>query len=158
MSDTPKPPKFVAQLPPMTPLQNVSRSPQEIAAHRGQTAALVDVHLESYWQADVSQMKRMAILADWCDELEKWPVDSIKAALCQWRHSNPNKKPNPGHILQILESAWAEHNAEQIKAVGQRWRPPQSSPAADPAKPRTICPETAIKLAQFVRRIPEVKA
>ena len=59
----------------------------------------------------------MLILMDWCDELENWPVESIKAAFRQWRRDNPSKKPNPGHILQILNRAWGERNIDKTRAA-----------------------------------------
>ena len=110
-------PAIAAQLPPTTPLKNASRSPQEIAAHRGQISVLVETVLDGYWQNDLSQRKRDLILMDWCDELEEWPVESVKAALRNWRRDNPSKKPNPGHILQILNRAWGERNAPIVAAV-----------------------------------------
>lgn len=55
---------------------------------------------------------KAAILADWMDELEDWTVDQIRAALREWRRTNPSKKPNPGHILILLKAgrgrAWVD--------------------------------------------------
>lgn len=73
--------------------------------------------MDSYWRDDLSQAKRAAILADWCDELEDWPVESIKGALRQHRREFPSKKPNPGHIYQRLAKAWGERNAEAVRAA-----------------------------------------
>ena len=32
-----------------------------------------------------------------------WHIDQIVAAFKEWRGMNPSKKPNPGHIVQILK-------------------------------------------------------
>lgn len=157
MSNTPNLPHVVPQLPPMTPLQNVSRSPQEIAAHRAQTSALVETFLDGYWQSDMSQAKRNLTLTDWCDELEGWPVDSIKTAFRQWRLENPNKKPNFGHILQILRHAWWEYNAEQIQAVVQHMRPPEPQSIPDLTERRALCAELADKFPGMIKLIPPVE-
>ncbi|TJZ85816.1 hypothetical protein [Paracoccus hibiscisoli] len=73
--------------------------------------------MDGYWRDDLSQAKRSAILADWCDELEDWPLNSIQAAFRKHRRDRPDKKPNPGHILQLLNKAWGEHNAPAVRAA-----------------------------------------
>lgn len=151
-------PMTAAQLPPMTPLQNVSRSPQEIAAQRGQISVLVETVLDGYWQADMSQKKRDLILMDWADELEDWPVESVKAALRQWRRENPSKKPNPGHVLQILNKAWGERHADQVRAVVQQLRAPEPLNIPDLNDRQAICDDLAAKFPGLIKRVPEVKA
>lgn len=157
MTNSAKPPRVVAQLPPTTPLQNVSRSPQEIAAHRAQTSALVEVFLDGYWQSDMSQAKRNLALTDWCDELEDWPVDSIKTAFRQWRRDNPNKKPNPGHILEILKRAWWEYNAEQTQAAAQRLQPQEPRSIPTLAERQALGAELAAMYPRLIKRIPPVE-
>lgn len=80
-------------------------------------SVLIEVVLEGYWRENMSNDMRSAILSDWCDELEDWPVESIKGALRLWRRENPNKKPNPGHIVQLLKKAWGEKNAPAVRAA-----------------------------------------
>lgn len=46
-----------------------------------------------------------AVLADWTDELEDWPVADVRWALRKWRTDFPSKKPNPAHISAILKDA-----------------------------------------------------
>lgn len=118
---------------------------------------MVEIILEGYWQSDLSQAKRNLTLLDWCDELEEWPVDSIKTAFRQWRRENPNKKPNPGHILEILRRAWAEHNAEQIQAVVQGILSPEPQSIPDPAKRQAIDPDLAAQFPRMIKPIPRVK-
>lgn len=102
-------------------------------------------------------MKRNLILTDWCDELEDWPVDSIKTAFRQWRGENPGKKPNPGHILQILKRAWGEHNAEQVKAVVQRLQPQEPRSIPTLAERQALNAELAAKYPRMIKRIPPVE-
>lgn len=146
-------PVTAAQLPPMTPLQNVQRSQQEIAAQRAQTSVLVETILDGYWQSDMSQKKRDLILMDWCDELEDWPVESVKAALRQWRRENPSKKPNPGHILQILNRAWGERHANQVRAVVQQLRAPEPLSIPDLNERQAICDDLAAKFPGLIKRV-----
>lgn len=141
------PAAITAQLPPTTPLRNVSRLPQEIEAQRGAITALVETVLDGYWQADMSQKKRDLILMDWADELEEWPVESVKAALRQWRRENPSKKPNPGHILELLNKAWGARNAGAVRAA-----------MADRAPAPRLIPEAQrrAQVAEMARLFPDL--
>lgn len=85
--------------------------------HRRAIAGVVEVVLAGYWQPSEAEELRAAILRDWCDELENFDARSIRAALRQWRQENPSKRPNPGHILAILNAAWGRKNAEQVRAA-----------------------------------------
>ncbi|MDF3606309.1 hypothetical protein PE067_09275 [Paracoccus sp. DMF-8] len=77
----------------------------------------VEVVLTGYWRDDMPAALRADVLADWCDELEDWPVESIKAALRKHRRENPNRKPNPGHIVALLKEAWGKRNAPVVAAA-----------------------------------------
>lgn len=85
--------------------------------HRRAIAGVVEVVLAGYWQPNEAEELRAAILRDWCDDLENFDAKSIRAALRQWRQENPSKRPNPGHILAILNAAWGRKNAEQVRAA-----------------------------------------
>lgn len=56
----------------------------------------------SYFEERLEPDLEAAILADWCDSLEDWPIEQIKWALRQHREARPDRKPNPGHISAIL--------------------------------------------------------
>ena len=140
-------------LPPTTPLRAASMPQRDLEAHRMAISALVDVILDGYWQADMSAAKRALILADWCDELEDWPVDSIKAALRQHRRDQPSRKPHPGHIIAILKRAWGERNAEQARAAVAHTPAPQPMTAERHAE---VSAEMADKLRAFIRPMPRV--
>lgn len=133
------------------------RSQREIEAQRGQISVLVETVLDGYWQADMSQKKRDLILMDWCDELEEWPVESVKAALRQWRQENPSKKPNPGHILQILKRAWGERNVEQVRAVVNGLQPPAPKDLPDLERRQAIAGELAERFPGLIKRLDPLK-
>lgn len=105
--------------------------PSEIARHRAEILASVEVVLSGYWRDDMADGLRAAVLADWCDELEPWPVESIRAALRKYRRDNPNRKPNPGHILALLSEAWGKRNAEQVKAATTAAEPERELPSPE---------------------------
>lgn len=151
-------PQIAELQPPMTPLQNEFRSPQEIAAHRAQVSILVETILDGYWQADMSEMKRNYILADWCDDMERWTFESIRAALRWWRRQNPNKKPNPGHIRAILERAQAERKASERKAIAQQQPPSALQKNPDRSVRLANIDELNAKYPGWIKRMPEVTA
>ncbi|TGN59434.1 hypothetical protein E4L95_11515 [Paracoccus liaowanqingii] len=140
----------------MTPLLNEFRSPQEIAAHRVQTSILVEIILDGYWQADMSEMKRNMILADWCDEMEPWTLECIRAVLRKWRRQNPNKKPNPGHIREILERTLAERKAFEGRAVAQQQLPPALHKNSDPCARLAHIDELEVEFPGLIKRMPKV--
>lgn len=114
--------------------------PSEIARHRAEIAVAVEVVLHGYWRDDMPDAMRAAILADWCDELEEWPPESVRAALRKHRREKPSTKPNPGHILAILKESWGKRHAEQVRA------------ALTPPEPRPE-PVTADRAAQIMAEV-----
>ena len=110
-------PMTAAQLPPASALDASSMLPHERTEHRRAIAGVVQVILNGYWLPDDSDEMRAAILRDWCDTLENWKPESILAALRQWRDENPDKRPNPGHIVRALKDAWGKRHADQVRAA-----------------------------------------
>ena len=110
-------PMTAAQLPPASALDASSMLPHERTEHRRAIAGVVQVILNGYWRPDDSDEMRAAILRDWCDTLENWKPESILAALRQWRDENPDKRPNPGHIVRALKDAWGKRHADQVRAA-----------------------------------------
>ena len=88
----------------LRPKPRFTKSQQLIEDHRATLAFEVDVVLDGYWRPSESNEKRAAILADWCDELEDWPLDEVRMALKKHRCKEPNKRPNSGHIIEILQN------------------------------------------------------
>lgn len=100
----------------------------------------------------MSEAERCLDLKWWTDPLEEWPVDSVDKALTRWVLDNPNKRPNPGHIVQILKAAWAKHNAPVI----QQWKEEQARSRSQPMsreRHAELVAELGDKLGQFIRRI-----
>lgn len=147
-------PSKIATLPPMTALDVSQMQPSEIAHHRAQILASVEVVLHGYWQPDDAQGLRAAVLADWCDELEPWPVESIRAALRKHRKDFPNRRPNPGHILAILTDAWGRRNADQVKAAMAKPEPVRDLPS--PERRAEMAAEVARTLAGLGKPAPSV--
>ena len=110
-------PMTAAQLPPASALDASSMLPHERTEHRRAIAGVVQVILNGYWRPNDSDEMRAAILRDWCDTLENWKPESILAALRQWRDENPDKRPNPGHIVRALKNAWGKRHADQVRAA-----------------------------------------
>lgn len=105
--------------------------PHERTDHRRAIAGVVEVVLSGYWQANEAEELRAAILRDWCDELENFDAKSVRGALRQWRQENPNRKPNPGHILALLSEAWGKRNAEQVRAALAKPEPVRDLPSPE---------------------------
>lgn len=74
----------------------------------------MEMILDGYWKDRPDIEMKTRILADWADTLEDWPQGDVLDALRKWRNENPNKKPNPGHILGLLKEARGK--AEAAKA------------------------------------------
>ncbi|MDO5643637.1 MAG: hypothetical protein Q4G26_14785 [Paracoccus sp. (in: a-proteobacteria)] len=139
-------PATVAKLPPLTALDASLMQPHEIVRHRTEIAVVVEVVMSSYWREDMPDAKAAAIIADWCDELEDWPVDAIRAAMRKHRRNEPNRKPNPGHILAILKDSYGRHvQHETRKAIAMR--NPQEDPRerVTPEQCRAILDEFKIR-------------
>lgn len=108
--------------------------------------------LQGYWQADIAPEMKTAIMADWADELEDWPVAQIRWGLREWRRDNPRRKPNPGDILAVLKKRRGEEWARQAPT-----RAPDPQPIRADAETRAKQAEMVAQLFPSIRRIPEVK-
>lgn len=108
-----------------------------------------------YYVPDLSREEMAASLASWCDALEDWPVDQIRWALSEHRNTRPDKRPNAGHILDILKRKRGEEFAAQVRQL-----PKPETPApviTDEQRARNLA-FMAEKFPSLVKPIPEVKA
>lgn len=139
------PASLTVAIPASTPELTRSLSQQEIEEHRGRIALEVEIVLQGYWQAPLSVEMKGAVLADWCDELEDWPHESVYRALRKWRSEYPSRKPNPGHISAILKAergrAWAK---EQPKH-----EPEERGPRPTPEQAREILKRAGFRINEF---------
>ena len=54
--------------------------------------------------------------------LQDWTQEQILWALRKWMVDEPNRKPNPGHILGIMKTARGKKEAAKLAALP---RPPE---------------------------------
>ena len=130
-------------IPAPTPQLAQSLSPDQLDAHRTQIAFDVEVVMDGYWDKQPPAAIKAGILADWCDALEDWTQEQVLFGLRKWRNENPNKRPNPGHILSILKDMRGRKELER--------NPPKP---ADPPKPRKE--PTAEEKAKVAAMVAEV--
>jgi hypothetical protein len=100
-----------------------SLSPDERTEHRQKIAFEVEVIMHSYWQSLPPPQIKAGILADWCDALEDWKQEQIVWALRKWRNDNPDKRPNPGHIVAICKKARGMKLAKEARQSAQPQEP-----------------------------------
>lgn len=91
----------------------------------------VDVELDGYFRADMSEARRSLVLARWATELQDWTVPMIREACARWVRENPDRRPNYGHILQLLKAAWGEQNAPAVRAALAAPRPDVDRPSLE---------------------------
>ena len=129
-------------------------SQEQCAAHRSQIGFEVEVVLQGYWQEMIAPEMKAAIMADWADELEDWPVDQIRWALREWRRENSRRKPNPGDIVGVLKARRGEEFAKQLAALP---KPVEPEPViTEEARARNL--EFVAQLfPTLTKRVPEVK-
>lgn len=93
---------------------------------------MMDIELDCYFRADMSEARRAAVLARWAEELQDWTVPLIREAVAKWIRSNPDKKPNYGHIPKLLKEAWGEKVAPEVrKAMAQHQHKPVAVPPVE---------------------------
>lgn len=127
-------------------------TPQQCAEHRGRIGIEVRIILNGYWQPDDSPEMQRAVLAHWLDALEDWPLDAVRSALIGWQMENPNRRPNPGHIVQILKRKRGEEFAARMRQLPKA---DNVTPiVSDEARARNLA-FIADKFPSLVKRIPE---
>lgn len=127
-------------------------SQDECAAHRSRIGFEVEIVLQGYWQEQIAPQMKAAIMADWADELEDWPVDQIRWSLREWRRENPRRKPNPGDIVGVLKKRRGEEFAARQASLP---KPAPSEPViTEEARQRNLA-RVAELFPQVVRRAPE---
>ena len=82
-------------------------------------------------------------------------IPYVPYLVAQWRRENPSKKPNPGHILQILNKAWGERNADQVRAALST---PERREGMTPEEHAAVSAELAERFPGLIKRVPGVSA
>lgn len=95
-------------------------TPAEYSSHVDLVGKVVKAELRSYWTAKPDPEVDALEVTGWVEELEDWSIDEIRAGFAAWVNDNPNKRPNRGHISQLLKQArgkaWAASNPRQPEA------------------------------------------
>jgi len=74
---------------------------------------------------------RAGWLADWCADLTEFPIEAIRLAIREWRHSGSNKFPTPGQLIPMVrgklppekrerEGDWRELSDDEYRALSVR--------------------------------------
>jgi hypothetical protein len=112
-----------------------------LPTHTRLVSELVRRLLSHYWTLDDHPAMRREQGADWIEDLVELPAECIEEACREWRRTQPDKRPMPGHI-RIL--AIAE----------QRRRNPPAEPEYLPEpRPRMADP---VERAEMARRMGEL--
>jgi len=128
-----------SSLPSPTPRWTQSLSPQAIQDHRATIAFEVELILAGYWQTYPPPQIKAGIIADWCDALQDWTLEQCVWALRRWRNANPDRRPNPGHILASMVDARARKIYASIPKPEQPPEPPRIRVTAE--RVAAICAE-----------------
>lgn len=110
-------PVTTAKLPPLTGCDVKLMLPHECDAHRKAICLEVEIVLKGYWQDKRSFEMDAAVKAWWMDELEDWTAEQVRWAMRKWCRDNPDRRPNPGHILGLLRESWGKRHAHQVRAA-----------------------------------------
>lgn len=142
------------EIPTPTPQHAQSLTPDALAAHRAAIAFDVEVILDGYWKDRPSEAIKTGILADWSDALEDWQHEQVVYGLRKWRNENPNKKPNPGHILSILKAERGK--AEVSRAAMAKHSEPNVAPHKPTDKERQRMADYAASMGYGPKPFPKV--
>lgn len=131
---TAKLPMIAAKLPPLTNCDVASMTLPELTDHRRHIGAVVEVMMKAgaYFERGEAEVLEIAVLREWMDRLQGWTPDAIRDAFRAWQDKNPNRRPSPVHILDILKAEWGKLHADQVRAA--------LAPPAEPRRQR-ISPE-----------------
>ena len=95
----------VKKIPSATPQASMGMTQQELQKHRAKIAFDVRTVLSAYFQPHEAEEIKAAQLAWWCDELQDWTQEQVLWALRKWNRDKPDRRPTPGHIVQIMKAA-----------------------------------------------------
>ena len=70
---------------------------------------LMDVEAKALW------------MRDWCDDLLEFPIEAIRRACRNWRHSGAAKFPTAGTLIPLVRAALP---AEKVEKAVEPWREP----------------------------------
>ncbi|WDA11782.1 hypothetical protein [Paracoccus marcusii] len=134
-------------------------SPQDIEEHRKRIGFEVSVLLKTdYFAPDLSPEELAASIANWCDALEQWNIDQIRAAFNEHRDTRPDKRPNPGHIREILKRKRGQEFARRRRQNAEVNRTVEKPRAMTPERHAVLSQELAAEFpsyAHMIKRMPK---
>lgn len=75
--------------------------------------------LDGYWQSRPTDPVVRRIRETWAEELMPYSLDEIRAACARWVRENPRRKPNHGHITELLRAARTERALPYFRRMAE---------------------------------------
>lgn len=85
-----------------TALLSQSLAPQELDKHRAWIGVRIEVMLHGYWKDTPSGLVKDGIMRQWMNALHNFTQEEIDKACSEYVLSNPRRKPNEGHIRELI--------------------------------------------------------
>ncbi len=79
-----------------------SLAPHELDKHRAWIGVRVEVMLHGYWKDAPSGLVKDGIMRQWMNALHDFKGVEIDRACSEHVLSNPRRKPNEGHIVELI--------------------------------------------------------
>jgi hypothetical protein len=110
-----------------------------LAKHKATLALELEVLAKKFdrfgWDRDRGTSAQDRLVMDWMDALQDYPLDEVKAACRRAVIERPDKMPNEGHILALIQTK------RRLTA-----KPMPVAPVQEPPKPRRVSPEAAAQI------------
>ena len=83
----------------------LSKQQQELERHRDLIGLEVEASLNNggWWREPSSMVVKARMFQKWMDALDQYQIGEIIKAFNSHTRQNPNKKPNEGHIIALIE-------------------------------------------------------
>jgi hypothetical protein len=127
-----------------TPRLSLSLKSHDLDKHRAWIAVKSEAVLGGYWQTTPPAVVKAEMIAGWMDALQDYTKPEIIRAFSLHVSDNPNKRPNEGHIRQIILS----NRAAEIAAEPKAPEPPRPAPAT-PEQAAKILAEVGFQPRKF---------
>ncbi len=69
--------------------------------------------MSHYWTSDDAQEFRALQLADWIEDLAKFPAHHVATAVAEWRQTQ-SRRPTPADIIKIIGRIQQTSNARRL--------------------------------------------
>ena len=113
-----------------TKLLSQSLAPHELDKHRAWIGVRIEVMLHGYWKDTPSGLVKDGIMRQWMNALHNFTQDEIDNACSEYVLSNPRRKPNEGHIRELIVQEKLK-NAQHNKLNIEPEEPPREIASAE---------------------------